>query len=79
MSKIIQAAERSSVLMTRFSALLTEANLENAKTLPLMTATSLILLGTEKAAPGELLPSGFSAVRQALKRRFGVIEAIAQS
>lgn len=79
MSKTLQAAERSNVLMAKFSSLLANANLQNARALPLMTATSLILWGTERIALGELLPSGFNAVREALRKRFGVIEAITKA
>jgi hypothetical protein len=79
MSKILKAAERSNALMAKFSATLSEADLQNAKTLPLMTATSLILAGAEKASSGELLPTGFNAVRQVLRRRFGVIEKLTKA
>jgi hypothetical protein len=76
MSKILKAAERSNVLMAKFSATLPEASLEKAKTLPLMTATSLILSSADKTASGDLLPSGFTAIREALRRRFGVIDKL---
>lgn len=79
MSDILKAAERSSQIMASFSAQLANAPLERAVALPLMAATSLILVGTDKVTAGQLLPNGFNAVRTALKSRFGAIERIVKA
>lgn len=76
MSRIVTAAAQSSQLMTKFSQELASADLRNAKTLPLMAATSLILAGTEDTSSNELLANGFKAVRKSLRERFASLEAL---
>ena len=60
MSKILKAAEQASTLLTNFSKLLATADMTKAQSLPLVTATSLILIGTESTEPAVLALSSLS-------------------